>query len=351
MRWYSPLLYPFYLMYTGITSLRNLMFDKGIKKRTEFSVPTLVVGNLNLGGSGKTPMVEYLIENFRDQFQMATLSRGYGRKTRGFRLADGVLGPREIGDEPFQIFSKYGSEIAVAVGEDRVMAIPEIMGIKPETRLVILDDAFQHRYVKADFSILLTTFQKPFFDDYVLPLGTLRESASGASRADLVVVTKTPSDVTAQEKHAYSSKIKKFTAAKVCFAEMVYGEPYAMDLNVQEKKKKVVLVSGIANDSLLFEEVNAKYEVVARFNFGDHYFYKAADLTKIRNSVGNGGDVMVLTTEKDAVKLKNPAFHEYLAEIPIFVLPVKVRMDPDCQMWLKRKVEDIVAEKYRHSEI
>ncbi len=350
MHWYSPLLYPFSLLYDGVTALRNVMFDKGIKRSMGFSVPTLVVGNLNLGGSGKTPMVEFLIDVFQENYRLSTLSRGYGRKTRGFILAESHLGPREIGDEPFQIFSKYGQQVTVTVGEDRVKAIPEIMARRPETQMILLDDAFQHRYVRGDFNILLTTFQKPFFEDKVMPLGTLRESPKGARRADLVVVTKTPFDVGEQLKNEYFSKIRKYSDAKICFAKMVYGKPYPLNPEFTEEKKKVVLISGIANDKLLHKEVRGKYEVLARLDFGDHYQYKVKDAQKIRELVSDSGDVMILTTEKDAVKLKNPVFDNYLSEIPIFVLPIRVEMDTECLSWLKRKVEIIIAEKNRVSE-
>jgi len=350
MHWYSPFLYPFSMLYEGVTASRNWMFDKGFKRQSVFSVPTVVVGNLNIGGSGKTPMVEYLINLFQDKYHLATLSRGYGRKSRGFFLANEQLGPKEIGDEPYQIYSKFGDKVAVSVGEDRVMAIPEIMALKPETELILLDDAFQHRYVKGDLNILLTTFQKPFFKDQVLPLGTLRENKHGAKRADLVVITKTPQEIDQRMREEYILSIQKFTHAKICFASLRYGDPYPLNLNFSEERRKIVLVSGIANDALLFEEASKRFEVTARLNYGDHHHYSKRDAEKIRFSLGEAGDAMVLTTEKDAVKLKNSAFHEYLSEIPIFVLPIQVKLDMECQLWLKRKVESIVAEKSRISE-
>ena len=350
MRWYSPLLYPFSLLYDGVTALRNIMFDRGIKRSTVFSVPTIVVGNLNLGGSGKTPMVELLIGLFQRDYQLATLSRGYGRKSSGFILAEEHLGPKDIGDEPFQIFSKFGNQVTVSVGEDRVMAITEIMARKPETQLVLLDDAFQHRYVAADFYILLTTFQKPFFKDKVLPLGTLRENAKGAHRADLVVVTKTPPGIEKELKDVYCSKIRKYSDAKICFAEIGYGQPYSLNPRFLQEKKKVVLVSGIANDDLLFKQVSQAYEIIGRFDFGDHHHYQIKDLEKIRQKAGNLEDTMILTTEKDAVKLKNSAFDKYLSEIPIFVLPIKIEMEKECLSWLTSKVETIVGEKSGVSE-
>ncbi|RZS96341.1 tetraacyldisaccharide 4'-kinase [Cecembia calidifontis] len=345
MRWYDPFLYPFAMIYGAVTGLRNRMFDAGIKKRVSFDIPTVVVGNLNVGGSGKTPMVELLIEYLRNDFHLATLSRGYGRKTRGFLMADEKLGPDELGDEPYQIFSKYGKFLTVAVGEDRVMAIPEILSRRPDTNLILLDDAFQHRYVHGDINILLTTFQKPFFKDEILPLGTLRESPKGADRADLVIVTKTPLGVQEELKGQFREAIAKFTDAKIAFAGIRYGKPFPLfDASLQEKSN-VILVSGIANDQLLFQEVSKNYKVLHRLNFGDHHHYTEKDVLKIHRLFKESGNCMVLTTEKDAVKLKNEVFQKYLSEIPIFVLPIKVELDEDILLWLKNRLIQIVADK------
>jgi tetraacyldisaccharide 4'-kinase len=350
MQWYSPFLYPFSLLYHGITALRNVMFDKGIKRSVSFGVPTVVVGNLNVGGSGKTPMVEYLIEQFKGKFQTATLSRGYGRKSRGFLMANDLLTSKDIGDEPFQIYSKFKEDIDVFVGEDRVMAIIEMMACKPNIQLIILDDAFQHRYVKGDFNILLTNFQKPFYKDSLLPLGTLRESPNGAKRADLVIVTKTPPDTSAKKKEQITLDINQYTPAKVVFSHVEYGELYPISKKIEKPGKKVILLSGIANDDLLFEEVNKRYEVVGRMRYGDHYEYKSSDFEKIKNIIFENPEVMVVTTEKDAVKLKNQAFRNYMSEIPIFALPIKVKMGKDDHNWLMQEIEKIIEEKSRGSE-
>ncbi|PSL04942.1 tetraacyldisaccharide 4'-kinase [Cecembia rubra] len=345
MRWYDPLLYPFALLYGGVTALRNRLFDKGLKKSISFSVPTIVVGNLNVGGSGKTPMVELLIEYLKDDFQLATLSRGYGRKSRGFLIGEVHMGPDELGDEPFQIFSKYGKCLTVAVGEDRVKAISKIISLRPETNLILLDDAFQHRYVKGDINILLTTYQKPFFEDSILPLGTLREDPKGADRADLVIVTKTPAGVSEEVKNRYRETICKYTKGKIAFAGIRYGKPFPLFGESFEENKNVILVSGIANDRLLYQEVSKSYKVVERLSFGDHYYYKVSDVLRIQQLAKSRENCMVLTTEKDAAKLKNEAFQKYLSEIPIFVLPIQVQLDSEILDWLKDKLNQIVANK------
>ena len=351
MRWYDPFLYPFSLMYDGITRYRNSMFDNGKKKSTHFLIPTVVVGNLNLGGSGKTPMVEFLIDSLKDHFQLATLSRGYGRKTKGFLLGGSNLGPSDLGDEPFQIYSKYGDKVAVAVGEERIMAIPEIIYHRPETELILLDDAFQHRYVRADFSILLTTFQKPFFNDRVLPLGTLRESAEGAKRADLIIVTKCPASMKEQEKEVFRKKIKEHTDVPILFAGIKYGNPDPLFQPNKKSYKKAILISGIANDRLFKEEAEKRFEVVETITFADHHRYTLSDVKKILDMTKKHREAMVLTTEKDAVKLKDVAFREYLVEIPIFALPIKVDLAETDGQYLIEHITNIVKDKAYIREI
>jgi tetraacyldisaccharide 4'-kinase len=351
MRWYDPFLYPFSLMYDGITRYRNSMFDSGRKKSTNFLIPTVVVGNLNLGGSGKTPMVEFLIDSLQDQYQLATLSRGYGRKTKGFLLAGPNLGPSDLGDEPYQIYSKYGDKVTVSVGEERIIAIPQIIFHRPETELILLDDAFQHRYVKGDFYILLTTFQNPFFKDKVLPLGTLRENAAGAKRADVIIVTKCPFTLSEKEKDDYKTRIKEFTEVPVLFSGIQYGEPVSLFRNTEISTKKVVLVSGIANDSLFKDAAQKSFEVVETITFADHHRYTLSDIKQILDTVKKHEKAMVLTTEKDAVKLKDGAFHGYLAEIPIFALPIKVGLADQDAQYLIESITNIVKDKAYIREI
>lgn len=352
MRWYAPWLYPFALIYNGVTKVRNRLFDRGTLPSFNPRIPTVVVGNLNVGGSGKTPMVEFLIESFADQYRTVTLSRGYGRKTKGFLLASQNTNPEQIGDEPFQIFSKYREKIQVVVGERRVDAAKEILKQLPETQLLLLDDAFQHRYIDADVKILLTTYQQPFFEDHVLPAGTLRESRSGASRADIVVVTKCPDGLDGPQKERFSQQISRYTAAKVMFAGLGYGHPKRVfGGNEYIPDKKVIVMSGIADNSLFLAEAKRRYSVVEVLDFPDHHAYSTGDIAKLGHLSKRHGDAMVLTTEKDAVKLKSPAFREYLAEIPIFALPVKIILsDADAQI-LHNKIKQSIAEKLKIREV
>ncbi|GAB3646552.1 tetraacyldisaccharide 4'-kinase [Echinicola sediminis] len=354
MRPHQFLLYPFSLLYDGITRLRNRMFDNEVKKSVVFEIPTIVVGNLAMGGTGKTPMVELLVEYFKESHEVATLSRGYGRKTKGFVLAGKDTTAAEIGDEPYQIFSKYGEEITVAVGEQRILAIPQIIAERPATEMILLDDAFQHRYVKGDFNLLLTTFQKPFFNDHVVPLGTLRESRQGAERADVVVVTKSPEGISEEERKRYRGEIRQYTKKKcpVFFAGLSYGLPY----DIRSKKKgeftKVILLSGIANDHLLKEWVAEKYELLETLSYSDHHHYSVKDVENIvqRFDYHKSQAPVLLTTEKDAVKLKADKFLKNLQEIPIFALPVQVKMEEKEKSALLESVSNVIRNKAYQSE-
>lgn len=327
---YDPVLYPFSLLYDGITRFRNRMFDLGMKKSINFEVPTVVVGNLSLGGTGKTPMVEFLIKKFKSQYHIVTLSRGYGRKSSGFLMVKDGLSPQEVGDEPFQIYSKFGREISVAVGEERILAIPQILAELPYTNLILLDDAFQHRYVKGDINILLTTYQKPFFRDRVLPMGTLREHPKGAQRADIIVVTKCPANLDHRTKEDYEVKIRAFSGIEclIVFGQLKYGLPY----NVFEQDLKishyVILLSGIADNQMLIEEVRKDFELLETLEYSDHHTYTDIDLTNLLEVYAKHARLnpSIITTEKDAVKLKDVKFKKYLKEIPIFALPVEISL-------------------------
>lgn len=346
MPWFDPLLFPFSYIYDGVTRLRNYLFDTGRKKSISFSVPTIVVGNLSLGGTGKTPFVEFLIALTSDKYQVATLSRGYGRKTNGFILANEQSNARQIGDEPFQIFEKFGHKIKVAVGEERVLAIPEIMAENPETELIILDDAFQHRYVKADLNILLTTYQKPFFEDKVVPLGTLREARLGAKRADIIVVTKCPLPLEGGMKSAYTKAIRAYNAeSKIIFAGINYGEAFCEKEKREISSEDIVVVSGIANDQLFLEEIKRRFKISHHYSFSDHHHYNAQDLKLITERCKSLKNPIILTTEKDAVKLKDRIFRKYLAEIPIFVLPIKLELKKEDEEYIMGRIIQVKIEK------
>ncbi len=349
MRFYDPLLYPFAVLYQGATGFRNKLFDIGTKKSTVFTVPVVVVGNLSMGGTGKTPMVEYLIRTFQHQVSLGVISRGYRRKSMGFVLADESTAVEELGDESFQIFQKYGDNISVAVGESRALAIPMLLAERTSTNLILLDDAFQHRYVKGDFSILLTTYQKPFFRDRILPLGTLRENASGAQRADAIIVTKCPPKIREVTKNDYSAQIRKFCRKEipVLFSGIKYGTPVPVVPNGKELKNSVIVVTGIASNEAMLDWVGQQYKVLEVLSYPDHHRYSVMDVEKIIGTYRKFADdhPSIITTEKDAVKLKADLFLPYWSEIPIFALPIAVDLSKEDEEVIESMIQKVIQEK------
>ncbi|MEB2776297.1 tetraacyldisaccharide 4'-kinase [Algoriphagus sp. D3-2-R+10] len=348
MRWYAFLLYPFALLYDLFTRLRNLFFDLGWLKSVSSPIPSIVVGNLSVGGTGKTPMVEFLIRMLRNERRLATLSRGYGRKTKGFLTATSQVFPEEIGDEPFQIYQKFGKEISVFVGEDRVKALKGIASKSDVPELIILDDAFQHRYVNGDLNILLTTHQKPFFSDFLLPMGRLRESRIGAKRADVIIITKCPEDLNISEKTSFASQVTPYSRPNtlVLFSSISYGKPEPLLISLFFSPK-IILLTGLANDQPLIDYVSEKYDLLEVLSYPDHHDYSEVDFDKVRSIYKQHvtENPVVLTTEKDAVKVKSKAPKGFLEEIPIFVLPIEVRFSPADELALAQQIQQKVFKK------
>ncbi|MBS1681773.1 MAG: tetraacyldisaccharide 4'-kinase [Bacteroidetes bacterium] len=308
------LLAPFSWLYGAVTGIRNFFYQIGLIKTHSFPCAVISVGNLSVGGTGKTPMIEYLVRLLKAEFTVAVLSRGYGRKTNGFRLADENDNASTIGDEPFQYFKKYQREIEVAVCEDRVLGIRKLLEINSAINVVLLDDAFQHRAVKPLFSILLTDFSKPFFKDYVLPRGRLRESRSGAARADVVVATKCK-QVTEAEEDQFNKSIQQYSPKLVYFSTINYQNPISFEKSVMEKN--IVLVTGIANSRPMEEHLAVNYSIRHHFRFSDHHDYSLIDVNRIQYKARELG-ASILTTEKDKVKIESlPIEKKYWFYLPI----------------------------------
>ncbi len=318
------LLFPFSVLYQVVTSFRNFLYNKKILRSIEFDVRTIVVGNLTVGGTGKTPMVEYLIRLLSNEYKIAVLSRGYGRKTKGFLLADELSTPNRIGDESMQLYTKYKNEIVVAVGEDRALAVPSILAVHPDINLIILDDAFQHRSIKGRTSILLTDYRRLFYSDFLLPMGLLRESRKGAKRADLVVVTKCPIKLAENEMNKIENKIRKYTNASTFFAGIQYQNPISL-FNSDLFSKNVLLVSGIAKTEELVEYVKSNFNLIHHVHFADHYWYTLKDIQSIKEEYEKItlSEKIILITEKDAVKWNNSVFKDVLKNISVFYLPIE----------------------------
>lgn len=318
------LLFPFSWLYYLVTDIRNRMYDRRLKPSVTFEIPVISVGNLSVGGTGKTPMIEYLIRLLRRQCRVATLSRGYGRKTTGFRIADPSDNARSLGDEPFQLYQKFGKDITVAVGEERALAIPLMLQEHEETQVILLDDAFQHRQVVPQFSILLTYYHKPFFNDYLLPSGRLRESRWSAQRADIIVVTKCPSEISAEEMMDIEKAIRDYAAKPVFFSTIRYGRATLFPNSNYRPIQKVVLITAIANASLIKAYVSNNYELQKHFDYRDHHYYDENDVKDWIQFAQANPDVVFLTTEKDKVKLDSPELRAAISPLCFYYLPIEV---------------------------
>ncbi len=332
MPWYAYLLAPAAFLFHGITAARNFLFDRGLIRSQKSPIPTLVVGNLSVGGTGKTPWVEFLVRKLRDEVVVGTLSRGYGRSTKGFIQVLPTSTPAEVGDEPLQLYTQFKEEIPVFVGEDRVGATQKIQQLRPNLQLLILDDAFQHRKLNPDFRIVLTPYSSPFSKDYLLPMGRLRESRAGAKRAEVVVVTKCPADLSQEGKNKLAEELAPYlnSEADLFFSSLTYGSPYQVAGPKQTEITEVIALSGLADNAPFFTYCRQQYALIDSFSFPDHYGYRPEDATRILEVLGQekGKNAVLLTTEKDAVKLKSLAATEMWSKISIFALPIQVALDP-----------------------
>jgi tetraacyldisaccharide 4'-kinase len=319
------LLLPFALLYWLGIGIRNWLYDKNILRSSGFGLPLICVGNLSVGGTGKSPMVEYLVAKLKDQFRVATLSRGYKRKTKGYALAHPGSTALEIGDEPMQFHLKF-PDIPVAVGEERLVAIPQLLHDRPETETIILDDAFQHRAVRAGLNILLTDYNNLFTRDFYLPTGDLRDLKSSYKRADLIVVTKCKPRISEAEKQKIIKEIGPGTGQQVFFTAIGYGAMYHINDNrrviAPEAKRETLLVTGIADPRPLkkmLEEYSNSYHML---QYNDHHIFTIDDLNDIRQKFESlpSPDKIILTTEKDAVRLAK--FNAETGVLPFYVIPV-----------------------------
>jgi tetraacyldisaccharide 4'-kinase len=325
--WTKILLAPLSSAYGWVTGIRNALYDRrflSVKKPAQF---TISVGNLTVGGTGKTPMIEYLIEIFLPKNSIAVLSRGYGRKTKGLLFATPGITAADIGDEPLQFFQKYGKNVIVAVCENRVKGASALHERYPAHNLLLLDDAFQHRAIDRNINILLNDYSRPFYKDLPFPAGRLREGRAGANRADVVVVTKCPPTLSKTEKNEIQTRISTYTTAgtPVFFAGIRYGEAVSFDLT-PVSLKKVKVVTGIASPGPFLAFLNGKYNIVEEIIFPDHHNYTADDLQRLIKNLKS--DTFVLTTEKDMVKLRPLAEKEGLSARFAFI-PIAVDMGED----------------------
>lgn len=333
------MLLPLSKIYGFAVGVRNLMFKWHILKQREFPVPVVVVGNISAGGTGKTPHTEYVIDLLRYKYHIGMLSRGYKRKTKGFVLATSRSTPLDIGDEPYQIYQKFGRDISVAVCEDRCTGIEELLRLDPRINLIVLDDAFQHRYVKPTVSIVLTEFNNPVFFDKLLPLGRLREHAKAIYRADMVVVTKCPPQLKAIEYRIFKNNLKLFPYQKLFFSRFNYTSlrPLFPDIRKDAPHMSwlgpddtVLVLSGIANPKPLVRYLKGFKATIKVKVFPDHHNFNRKDLDAITKRFNEleGKQKIIVTTEKDAVRLINNPYFPHQLKPYIFYQPIDVTFDP-----------------------
>jgi tetraacyldisaccharide 4'-kinase len=325
------LLFPFALLYgIGIT-IRALLFRLKILKSVRFDFPVISVGNLTTGGTGKTPHIEYLIQLLIKDYRLATLSRGYKRKTKGFVLADRESTALSIGDEPLQLYKKFDT-VQVSVCEDRLTGIPRLLTECPDTEVILLDDAFQHRAVTPGLNILLVDYRKPYFKDYLLPMGNLRECRKGRKRADVIIVSKSPEDISPTQKELFIKKLDLQQHQHVFFSSITYSKSCIDFINGHEipleKQQQLILLTGIANNVNLLQYLQQQTHSVFEMAFGDHHTFTLKDIEALWQQYQTlpVGNKLVVTTEKDAMRLVpfKSFFQEH--DIRIAYLPITISL-------------------------
>ncbi len=352
-------LYPLSFLYGVGVNLRNKLFDWKIIRSRSFDVPVICVGNITVGGTGKTPHTEYLIKLLKQEFQVAVLSRGYKRKSKGYVLASLETPITQIGDEPYQIKQKF-PEVHVAVDADRCNGIEQLCGshMKPEVEVVLLDDAFQHRYVKPGISILLVDYHRMIGEDALLPAGRLREPARGKKRANIVIVTKCPHDIKPIDYRIISKHMDLYPYQKLYFSTLTYGEltplcheEASRPLNSLKKDEKVLLLTGIASPEQLKQDLSNYTSLIDTMSFPDHHDFTTKDMQMVKQHFEQmeGDKKLIITTEKDATRLiGHPQLDEELKK-SIYVLPVEIKILQNQQETFNENIIKYVRANSRNS--
>ena len=340
------LLFPITLIYGLIISIRNGLFRIGVLPEKRFTLPTIGIGNLRVGGTGKTPMTEYLIDLLSDTRAIGVVSRGYGRKTSSYILAQNDSSATEIGDEPSQINQKF-PQIRLAVDEKRVHGIEQLLSEENPPNTILLDDVYQHRYIKPGLLILLTAHDQLYIDDSILPVGMLREPKWGANRADIIVVTKCPNSLSAFEKRAISDHLEPKSHQQVLFSFQAYAKPYPILTGKKwnsDGGKKMILVTGIVNASGMKQHLEQSFELIHHFEYPDHHWFTEANIHDIAAAFEkeNMQETIIITTEKDAQRLKPLLENETYAQLPIFALPMKVEFFKDDEGHFNQTIHEYI---------
>ncbi len=326
---FAWILLPLSVWYAIGVAIRNFCFLIGILEERTHRVTTIGVGNLCAGGAGKTPHADYLLKLLKKDYRMANLSRGYKRATKGFLEVSHDTTVSEIGDEAFMLH-KRNPDVRVAVCENRNIGIEKLLSLPEPPQIIVLDDIFQHRYVKPSVNILLTEYGNPFFNDFVLPFGNLREPRNGYRRANIIIVTKTPQNLNPIEKYAFLQKIKAKPHQQVFFTTIEYQNPVPLDKNRPSLQltdlKNILFISGIANPQPVIEKLSAT-ATVRHLSFADHHPFSRNDVETIADSFEKISEKnkIILTTEKDAVRIAGSPYYQYIEQLPIYYLPIEIK--------------------------
>ena len=364
-------LYPVSWLYGTVVIMRNKLFDWGLFRSKSFDVPVISVGNLAVGGTGKTPHTEYLIKLLHDKYQVAVLSRGYKRRTQGYVLATPQSTARTIGDEPYQMYTKFPS-VTLAVDENRCHGIEKLLALKePVVDIVLLDDAFQHRYVKPGLSILLTDYHRLFCDDTLLPAGRLREPVSGKNRAQIVIVTKCPQDIKPIDYNIITKRLNLYPYQQLFFSSFRYGNLLPVfqqgiketNVNIVPASKgiplsaltdtDILLVTGIASPAPILERLEGCTKQIETLSFSDHHDFTHKDMQQIKERFKRltGEKRLIITTEKDATRLVNhPGLDEELKPF-IYALPIEIEILQNQQDKFNQHIIDYVRENTRNRSL
>lgn len=336
------LLYPLGAIYGAISLLRRMLYKKKVKRFSPTTVPTICIGNLAVGGTGKTPHTEYLLRWLSSNHKIATLSRGYGRKTHGYIEAHTESTAEQVGDEPLQMKQKF-PEVTVAVCEKRVIGLQRLMSGTNPPEVVLLDDAYQHLAVKCGLQILLTDYASMYCDDFPMPAGNLREFRCAASEAEIIIVTKCPEELGKKEAEKIRRRLK-VTAEQACFfTTLQYGEPKPLNAaaegNTLSSKNDIVFVSGIAHPEHAYRYLASQFSDVKSVEFRDHHNFSKYEIELLRKKVAESkGEKVLFFTEKDAARLNGTKEWGKLSEIPAYSLPIQVRF-----LWEEEKFQEIIA--------
>lgn len=353
MRYFRYLLLPFSWIYGLIIITRNYFYDTRIFKSTEFDLPVMVIGNLEVGGAGKSPMTEFLIQTLKPGYKIATLSRGYGRKTQGFFYADKNSTAAMIGDEPHQFKQKF-PDVTVAVCESRVVGVEKL---KDEHDLILLDDAFQHRALQAGFSILLFDFGKISQPHFLLPAGNYREPFSGKKRADVIVISKCPPQLSAEKQQQIRRQMLLLPHQNLFFTSIVYlpFQPFfaAGNASFIGQKSTLFLLAGIANPQPLLQHLRKQFEAVYLHKYPDHHQFTIKNISKLVADFNAcaADKKVIITTEKDAQRLQEPALQKALANLPVFVAPIGLNFLDDAAPAFKQLVENYVRKHQKNNRL